>query len=135
VSIGILLITHPGIGGSMLANACRILGDCQPRVRSLEVPIGQDSEQLRVRAAELARELDRGDGVLVLTDLYGATPSNIACRLVGLGGVAVVAGLNLAMLLRALNYGEEPLNIVAERAVNGGQRGVFRFLECPADER
>jgi len=129
MNIGLLLITHPGVGATLLSNACRILGDCQPRVRTLDVPIGQDSELLTVRAAELVRELDRGDGVLVLTDLYGATPSNIACRLVVTGKVAVVAGLNLPMLLRVLNYGDERLESLVERAVDGGKRGVFPFLQ------
>jgi len=70
-------------------------------------------------------ELNSGDGVLILTDLYGATPSNIACRLTRFSDVMVVAGLNLSMLIRVLNYPELSLTEMAERAVDGGRQGVM----------
>ena len=73
----------------------------------------------------MVMELDTGDGVLVLTDVCGATPSNIACRLVSLGRVMVVSGLNLPMLMRILNYPNLSLEELAERAVSGGRQGIM----------
>ena len=70
-------------------------------------------------------QLDEGDGVLVLTDAYGSTPSNIACRLGARRQVAVVTGLNLPMLLRVLNYPALPLDELKEKAVSGGRDGVL----------
>ena len=76
-------------------------------------------------ALRRARALDDGDGVLVLTDLYGSTPSNIAASLLGTGAVQVVAGLNLPMLIRVLNYPAEDLPALADKAVSGGNRGIL----------
>jgi PTS system ascorbate-specific IIA component len=72
-------------------------------------------------------QLDQGDGVLVLTDIYGSTPSNIASHLSSRPGVQVVAGLNLPMLLRVLNYARLDLATLAEKAVSGGREGVVYF--------
>ena len=73
----------------------------------------------------MVNELDTGDGVLILTDLCGATPSNIACRLSHLQHVKVVVGLNMPMLLRILNYPNLSLEEMAEKAVDGGRQGVM----------
>jgi PTS system ascorbate-specific IIA component len=75
------------------------------------------------------RQLDEGNGVLVLTDMLGATPSNIAARLAAPGRVAVVAGVNLPMLVRALTYRAQPLAVVVEKAISGGREGVLHLAE------
>ena len=71
--------------------------------------------------------LDEGDGVLVLTDVYGATPGNIAARLLEPGKVEGIAGVNLPMLVRALTYRNEPLRTVVAKAMSGGVEGVFKM--------
>jgi PTS system ascorbate-specific IIA component len=77
-------------------------------------------------AASRARDLDGGEGVLVLSDLYGATPCNVANRLPKLGvRMHCVSGLNLPMLLRVLNYPEQSLDQLAETAATGGRGGIF----------
>ena len=78
-------------------------------------------------AKQAAEKLDSGDGVLVLTDMYGATPSNIACRLRKLHDVRVVAGLNLPMLIRVLNYPGLDLDELMHKALSGGRDGVLIF--------
>ena len=80
------------------------------------------------KALELIKQLDRGDGVLVLSDICGATPCNIASRLVNPGRVECLAGVNLPMLVRALTYRNEPLSVAAEKALAGGREGVIRYL-------
>jgi PTS system ascorbate-specific IIA component len=80
---------------------------------------------MRAAAARAVAALDDGDGVLVLTDMYGSTPSNVASSLGREDRVVVVAGLNLPMLVRVLNYPEDSLSALAEKAVSGGNRGIL----------
>ena len=68
-----------------------------------------------------------GRGVVVLTDVYGATPGNIAARLLVPGSVEGIAGVNLPMLVRALTYRNEPLDVVIAKALSGGIDGVIRM--------
>ncbi len=124
MSTGVLLITHPGIGSALLASARRILPDCPLRIRCLEVPNDADPERLQREAKELLQRLDQGAGVLVLTDIFGATPNNIARRLSEPGRVNVLAGLSLPMLVRLLNYPDEDLDGLCEAAIQGAMRGI-----------
>jgi PTS system ascorbate-specific IIA component len=81
------------------------------------------------QAQNMVVELNQGDGVLVLSDMYGATPCNIVSRLVQPGKVEGVAGINLPMLVRVLSYRNEPLQTVVEKAVSGGVEGVIHFTQ------
>ncbi len=130
MTIGILLMTHPGVGTALLHTATRVLGECPLRTKCLEVPIGSEVDTLLKQAAEQLVTLDQGDGVLVLSDLFGATPSNLACRLTDTGRAVVVAGLNLPMLLRAFNYPADELHALAEKAAEGGSRGIHVYQGC-----
>ena len=96
-------------------------------LRQLGVTVHDDPEALQPVAEDLIRFLDQGQGVLVLTDIYGATPSNIAARLLVPGRVEGVAGVNLPMLIRALNYRDEPLDQVVQKAVAGSTEGIVRM--------
>jgi PTS system mannose-specific IIA component len=125
VSVGVLIITHEGIGSSVLEAATRMLGGCPLRTETLAVGLEADAEALRALADQRASALDDGDGVLVLTDLYGSTPSNIAASLASRGAVRIVSGLNLPMLVRVLNYPADDLAGLADRAVSGGNRGIL----------
>jgi PTS system mannose-specific IIA component len=128
MSVGILLITHPGVGSSLLHIASRILGETPAQVRCLEVPAGKDTAAATSQANEMLAGLDDGDGVLILTDIYGATPSNISCGLASTGGTAVLSGLSLPMLIRTLNYPADDLADLAAKAREGGERGIH--LHC-----
>ena len=127
MSVGLLLITHGAIGASLLATATRILGgSCPVAVRALAVTDETQRDQLLVEARRLALEVDGDDGVLVLTDLYGSTPANIACSLQGDSArIRILAGLNLPMLVRALNYASLPLGDLTHKAETGGRDGVL----------
>ena len=91
-------------------------------VATLSTTRAQSTEQLIVKAQGLANDLDEGDGVLVLTDLYGSTPHNITRHLHN--QTSTVSGLNISMLLRALNYANNPLSDLAEKAQQGGHKGI-----------
>jgi len=124
VSVGILLITHPGIGNAILSGARRIVVDCPLRAKCLEVPIDAPLEKISSQAADMTRSLDQGDGVLILTDIFGATPNNIARGLEDGEHVRVLAGLSLPMLVRLFNYPEEDLPQLCATAATGAKRGV-----------
>ncbi len=126
MTIGILLITHEGIGNVLLAVASRLLHPLPLRAEALEVPFDSDPDTLLPLASAALRRVDGGDGVLVLTDLYGATPSNLAGKLARLGTpVRRVSGLSLPMLLRVMNYADLPLDELPAVAAAGARNGVL----------
>jgi PTS system ascorbate-specific IIA component len=127
--IGILIVSHGAFGESLIHSASHVLGRRPVYVRQLGVTVHDDPESLLPVAEDLIRYLDQGQGVLVLTDIYGATPSNIATKLLKPGKVAGVAGVNLPMLIRALTYREEPLEVALEKALSGASEGVMRMGE------
>jgi len=131
MNVGVLLITHPGIGTSMLHSARRIIEDCPLNVMCLEVPVDTNLERIVESTDKLIDQLDQGSGVLVLTDIFGATPNNIARQFSEQGRVAVLSGLNLPMLVRVFNYPAADLKTLCQTAVEGGARGVH---ECRLPE-
>jgi len=125
MSVGILLLTHEAMGDALIMTARHILGRVPLMLEALAIPPGTDVDVALRDTATRARALDSGDGVLVLTDVYGATPSNIAEKLHSLGIEAHrVSGLNLPMLLRVLNYPEQSLAELVQTAASGGRAGV-----------
>lgn len=127
MSIGILLMTHPGVGTAQLATASRLLAVCPTRIRCLDVPVDANTETILKHASREILRLDDGGGVLVLTDAYGSTPSNIACKLAEDHFARVVSGLNLPMLIRVFNYFTEDLDTLSDKAIEGGIRGIQVF--------
>ena len=129
MTVGVLLITHPGIGSAMLHTATRILGRSTLPIKCLEVPPDAALPPVRERALSMLKVLNRGAGVLVLTDLYGATPHNVAQEVAcATRSVALLSGLNLPMLLRVFNYPQDDLDTLASKAAEGGSRGI---MTCP----
>lgn len=127
MSVSLLLITHDDIGRTLLRVAIETLhGSCPIDVRCLAVGAVSDPETTHAQGEQLVSELDTGSGVLILTDAYGSTPSNIACQLSRSHRTAVVTGLNLPMLLRVLNYSTLDLAGLADKALTGGRDGVLR---------
>ncbi len=123
--IGILIVSHGAFGEALIHCASHVLGKRPLRVRQVGITVHDDPDAILPQARDLVRQLDEGDGVLVLTDMIGATPSNIAARLAAPGRVEVVAGVNLPMLVRALTYRTQPLGSVVAKAVSGGREGVM----------
>ena len=129
--IGILLVSHGAFGESLIHSASHVLGRRPLYLRQLGVTVHDDPDAILPVAQDLIRFLDQGAGVLVMTDIYGATPSNIAARLLVAGRVEGIAGVNLPMLIRALTYREEAdLADLVEKAISGATEGVLR-MESP----
>jgi len=125
--IGILIVSHGAFGESLIHSASHVLGKRPLYLRQLGVTVHDDPEALIPLAEDLIRFLDQGEGVLVLTDIYGATPSNIASRLLRPGRVEGLAGVNLPMLIRALTYRNESLAAMRDKALEGATEGVTRM--------
>jgi PTS system mannose-specific IIA component len=125
--IGVLIVTHGDIGTSLLTSANQILGGAQAQVATLSVWRADEIDDLVLRARELIEGLDAGDGVLVLTDIFGATPGNVASRLLEDGRVEGVSGVSLPMLLRVLTGRNGSLAGAVKRALSGGAEGVVHM--------
>jgi PTS system ascorbate-specific IIA component len=128
--IGILLIAHAPLAAALAAAAAHVYA-CAPeragaQLRVLDVQTDSDMQANLAKARALAREIDTGSGVLVLTDAFGASPGNVATEMAEPGRVAVIAGVNLPMLLRALCYREGSLAETTEKALAGGTQGVMQ---------
>jgi len=126
MAVGILLLTHSGIGSALVASVEAILhGNLPLRLGAFEVPFDADSDVLLPQASAAMRRVDGGEGVLILTDLYGASPSNLAAQLSRLGTPSRrVSALSLPMLLRVMNYAELPLEDLPAVAAAGARNGV-----------
>ena len=128
IMVGILLLTHAPLGAAFLATLTHVYKSKPIAVEVMDVLADQDTEQVQALARDTIRALDSGAGVLVVTDICGATPANCAVRLIEAGEpVALVYGVNLPALLRAMCYRNLSLSELTAKVVEGGQRGVFVY--------
>ena len=127
MAVGLLLITYQGIGSTMLQAATRLHGNMPMKAIALELRFDGTPEatQSGTGAYQALRQVDSEDGVLILTDLYGAAPAHLAKQVTELGTPCRrVSGLSLPMLLRVFNYAEQPLDELARTAAAGGRNAV-----------
>lgn len=127
--IGILLVTHGTLGEALLQNVCHVLNKRPPLVAQLGVAAQDDPLDILPLARRMLEQVDGGKGVLVMTDIYGATPANVAIKLLDPGRVEGVSGVNLPMLLRALTYREKGMETMVMKAVSGARDGVLNMLK------
>lgn len=122
--IGILLITHNGLGDSLVDCVRHIIGDVSPNLKVLSILADDDPQGKEDEGLKLMAQLDTGEGVLVLSDLIGATPCNIGRRLFQTGRAVGVTGVNLPMLLRAVCNSHKPLAESAQKALEVGRECI-----------
>lgn len=127
MSIGILIITHNEVGNDILSTARDIFGALPTNTTVISIKPNSDYDKKLVEVRHSIAELDTGDGVLVLTDIFGATPCNIALKAAKNTNTKVVTGINLPMLVRVLNYAHLPLKKIVDKAVSAGHDSIF---EC-----
>jgi PTS system mannose-specific IIA component len=125
--IGILIIAHNSLGESLMECAKHVIGNEPRQVAFLAVTNQDDPNDLVPVAQALVNKLNEGEGVLVLSDMYGATPCNIVSKLLLPGIVEGVAGVNMPMIVRTMTYRHESLMALVEKAVSGGREGVVHF--------
>jgi len=127
--IGILLITHGSYGEALVQNACHVLNKRPPQLNQLGLSAQDDPLDLLPLARQMLHLVDDGDGVLLMTDIFGATPSNLALKLLEPGRVEGLTGVNLPMLLRALNYRDKGMATLLVRARDGGRDGILNMQD------
>jgi PTS system ascorbate-specific IIA component len=130
--VGLLIVSHGAFGESLIHSASHVLGKRPLYLRQIGVTVHDEPDTMLGVARDLVRFLDQGAGVLVMSDIYGATPSNIAARLLEPGRIEGIAGVNLPMLIRALSYREQPLATVVEKAMAGGADGICLIPHVPS---
>ncbi len=123
---GILIIAHAPLASALKACATHTFPDCAASVEALDVPPDQPVEETEAQARVLLARVLRPDA-LIITDVFGATPCNVAQRLADGVHVKVVAGANVPMLWRSLCYRHEPIETLAARAVAGAAQGVMQL--------
>lgn len=132
--VGIVIVTHVMLGDALLACARHIMQREVPNLAHLAVSKADDPDEVLERARKICEGIDDGSGVLLLTDIYGGTPSNVANRLIQPGRIEAVAGVNLPMLVRALTYCHQPLEVVVSKAITGGLEGVLYMTPANAEQ-
>ena len=125
--IGILLVTHAPLGQAFIQAVSHVFRACPERIEAIDVVADQDTAQVRAMASEAISRLDDGSGVLVITDIIGGTPAMCSLPLCQPGHVEIIAGISLPMLLRALTYRQDNIEVVMEMALAGGQSGAQRI--------
>ena len=126
MSVGILIVTHGSTAESLVEEAAFVLGQELERVFAMEFMHSTNPTHLEDILSGV-RQADDGDGVLVLTDLMGASPANMVAEALEQCNAVMVTGVNLAMLIRAFNYRNQSLELVVQKAVDGGKSAVKIF--------
>jgi PTS system ascorbate-specific IIA component len=122
--VGLLIITHNNVGGALFDAATSVLGSCPLPYEILPVAQNCDPEKRLQKAKIYLENLKQADGVLVITDMYGSTPSNIATKLAA-DNVIIITGINLPMLVSIMNYPDLPLDKLANKALSAAQTGII----------
>ncbi|HVE48078.1 MAG TPA: PTS fructose transporter subunit IIA [Casimicrobiaceae bacterium] len=129
--IGVLIIGHDTLPESLAQAATHVLGARPAQFDVLPVTCNDDPLDVLPRAQAALAKIDTGEGVLILSDIYGATPCNLVGKLIDPGRVEAVAGVNLPMLVRALTYRNKDLETMVKKAVSGGCEGVLHLEVDP----
>ena len=129
--IGILIVAHDTLSDSLIKAVTHVLGSRPPQFEGLRVAGTDDPLALLPKARNLVKSLDGGEGVLIFSDIYGATPCNLAIKLLQPGRVEGVAGVNLPMLVRAFTYRAKGMDTMIKKAISGGCDGVLHIEVDP----
>ena len=121
--IGIVLITHTGLGKEILQVMKHVAGP-QPNIEYVGIYPDDDIEEKRHEVFEKTDSVDTGDGVVILTDIYGGTPSNLAISLMEERNVEVISGVNVPLLVKLVKVRNEPLKEAAHQAKEAGRNYI-----------
>ena len=124
--VGILLLTHAPLGRAFIEAATHVFRSEPAQVEAIDVVADQDPRDVYELARDAIDRINDGTGVLVITDVMGGTPSNCTLHLWVPGEIEVIAGISLPMLLRAITYRHNTLDVAVEMALAGGQSGACR---------
>ncbi len=123
--IGLLILADKNLGAGLIAAASHTLGSRPPQLAATELDYTETPERMDAVLRDGIRQVDQGDGVLILADVYGATHTNVACHLLARGRIELITGVNLPMLLRVLNYRHLKMDDLIDKALSGGSGGII----------
>ncbi len=123
--IGVLIIAHGTLGEALVQAVTHVLGQTPAQFGAFAVSASDDPLLLLPKARSTVESYDTGEGALVFSDLYGATPCNLAIKLAQPGRIEVVSGVNLPMLVRAFTYRTKGMDMLIKKAISGGCEGVL----------
>ncbi|MDA0237250.1 MAG: PTS fructose transporter subunit IIA [Proteobacteria bacterium] len=125
--VGIILITHGSLGRSLIDCAQYVIGYPLKNIAAVSIDVDDSIESIYKKAIEKISKIDDGAGVLVLTDMYGGSPSHITKKLLQKNNIYGISGVNLPMLIRVLTYREKDLKTLVSKAITGGNEGVMQI--------
>ncbi len=132
--IGIVLVTHGRLANEFVAATEHVVGP-QENMRTVSIGPDDDMEERRVEILKAVEDVDSGDGVVVLTDMFGGTPSNLAISIMDRATVEVIAGVNLPMLIKLASVrASKPLAEVVASAQEAGRKYINVASKLLADE-
>ena len=129
MSVALLLISHQGIASNLLDTAASIVNDKPVNMAYVEVPMDAPIDTIRQEIQKKLDQFDQNKDVLILTDIYGGTPSNLASCFISNTNTRLVSGLNLAMIIKAINYRSLPLNELVEKIIQGGRQSIAQHID------
>jgi len=124
MSVALLFVTHKNIAGSLIEVASSIVNNAPENFACIEVPMDTPTDAMETTISRQLEQLDRNEGMLILTDMYGGTPSNIANKFLRQKNTRLISGLNLPMLVRIMNYRDLPLTELSEKTLSGGKQSI-----------
>ncbi len=124
MSVALLLISHKGIASSLLDTASSIVNDTPVNMAYVEIPMDAPVDVMRQNIQGKLDQFDQNKEVLFLTDIYGGTPSNLASCFISNKNTRLISGLNLAMIIKAINYRNLPITELVEKIIQGGRQSI-----------
>jgi len=123
--IGLLILAEKNLGAGLIATVAHTLGSRPPQLEATEFDHSAAPEVIESSLRQSIQKVNRGEGVLILADMYGATHTNIACHLLKRGTIELITGINLPMLIRVLNYRHSDMDDLIDKALGGGCGGII----------
>lgn len=128
--VSVLIISHNNVGDALIKAATTTFGELPLPTKTVAVDYRADPAELLPKLQRAVKNIEHGDGILILTDMFGSTPCNIAQALHNESQICIVTGLNLPMLIRVMNYPNLTLSKLAKRALSGGKKGILMMNKC-----
>lgn len=129
--IGILLLGQQDVAEGLIRAVEHTFGVRPPALVAAGIGYDETPEQIAELIRKQLARADQGDGVLILTDVYGTTHTNVACRMVKPGRIELISGVSLPMVLRTLTYRKLKMRDLIDRALAGGVNGIV----CPSQTK
>ena len=129
MNVALLLVSHKGIASSLLDAATRIVNDKPSNIAYVEIPMDAPIDTMRKNIRDQLDKFDKNKDILILTDIYGGTPSNLASCFILNDKIQLVSGVNLAMIIKAINYRSLPLTELVEKIIEGGRQSITQHIK------